>query len=63
MSKVPHPLIADTIKRLEGLTAATQVVLVHMNHTNPVWRADSSQRAACVTAGLAVGQQGDVYDL
>lgn len=63
MSQVPHPLIADTIKRLEGLTAQTEVVLVHLNHTNPVWRQDSQQRHACTDAGFHVGEQGGVFSL
>lgn len=63
MSQVPHPLIADTIKRLEGLTVETQVVLVHLNHTNPVWREDSQQRRACTDAGFHVGQQDGVFSL
>lgn len=63
MSQVPHPLVTDTLQRLQGVAAGTEVVLVHMNHTNPVWREDSEQRAAVLKAGLHVGQQGAVYEL
>lgn len=63
MSKVPHPLVADTIERLKDCTAGTEVVLVHMNHTNPVWRESSEQRAAVLQAGFHVGHQGAVYEL
>jgi hypothetical protein len=34
-----------------------QVVLIHMNHTNPVWR-DSAQRQRCLTAGFRLGETG-----
>jgi pyrroloquinoline quinone biosynthesis protein B len=63
MSKVRHPLIVDTIQRLQGFAAETALVLVHMNHTNPVWQEGSEQRRAVVAAGLHVGEQGAVYEL
>jgi len=34
MSKVPHPLVTDTMRRLEGLGA--RVWFLHLNHTNPL---------------------------
>lgn len=63
MSQVPHPLITDTLQRLKGLTAETAVVLVHMNHSNPVLQDGSEQRAAVLQAGFQLGQQGAVYEL
>lgn len=63
MSKVPHPLIVDTLQRLEGLAAGTEIVLVHMNHTNPAWQEGSEQQRAVHRAGLHVGQQGAMYEL
>jgi pyrroloquinoline quinone biosynthesis protein B len=63
MSKVPHPMIVDTTQWLQGLAAKTAVVLVHMNHTNPVWQASSEQRRAVLASGLHVGEQGAVYEL
>jgi pyrroloquinoline quinone biosynthesis protein B len=47
----------------ERLLARTHVVLVHMNHTNPLWREGCAQRAAVEAAGLHVGVQGASYDL
>src|SRR5215831_8968209 len=34
MSKVPHPLVTDTMDRLDGLGA--KVWFIHLNHTNPL---------------------------
>ena len=34
MSRVPHPLVSDTVRRLSGLGA--RVRLTHLNHTNPL---------------------------
>lgn len=75
MREVPHPLVTDTMERLrgvavrrrhqdEGAAAGTAVVVItHMNHTNPLWRRDSAQRAAAEAAGLTVGEAGQVWEL
>jgi hypothetical protein len=34
MSRVPHPLVSDTVARLAGLGA--RVRFIHLNHTNPL---------------------------
>jgi pyrroloquinoline quinone biosynthesis protein B len=34
-SRVPHPLVTDTMDRLDGL--GQKVHLIHLNHTNPLW--------------------------
>jgi pyrroloquinoline quinone biosynthesis protein B len=62
MSKVPHPLVVDTLERLAGLPHG-RVVLVHLNHTNPVWRSGSEQRAVVEAAGVSVGEQGASHAL
>ena len=61
IKEIPHPLIVDTIARLSG-PWASRVVLVHINHSNPVYR-EGHQRAACSTAGFSIGQHGTVYDI
>jgi pyrroloquinoline quinone biosynthesis protein B len=66
MSEVPHPLVVDTLRRLRGLRrgeGTPRIVLVHLNHTNPLWAENSPARAAVEAAGLAVGRQGDAYEL
>lgn len=63
MTEVPHPLITDTIAKLEGLDLERhEVVMVHLNHGNPVWR-DGTERSICLAAGLRLGHQGNVYYL
>jgi pyrroloquinoline quinone biosynthesis protein B len=61
IKEIPHPLIVDTIARLSG-PLAHKVVLIHMNHSNPVYR-DGPERAACLDAGFQVGRQGEIYDI
>jgi pyrroloquinoline quinone biosynthesis protein B len=61
IKQIPHPLIVDTAERLKDVPHK-HVVLVHMNHSNPVYRAGLEQQA-CAAAGLEIGQQGTVYGL
>lgn len=63
MSQIPHPLVVDTQARLKDLTSSTTVVLIHLNHTNPLWQTDSAQAAAVLKTGLNIGQQGGIYKL
>lgn len=58
---IPHPLAVDTLAALAGLEA--RVVLVHMNHTNPLWRPGSQQAGAALAAGFNLGREGSVYAL
>ena len=43
ISKIPHPEIGDTIKKLSQLNnkEKQKVQFIHMNHTNPILRPDS----------------------
>lgn len=43
--------------------SGAQVVLIHMNHTNPLWRPGSSQRQSCLDVGVRIGLQGSVFEL
>eukprot|EP00775_Hariotina_reticulata_P006804 gene6804-7020_t len=61
IKQIPHPLIVDTAERLKDVPDK-HVVLVHMNHSNPVYRV-GPESDACAAAGLEIGQQGAVYDL
>lgn len=55
MSKIPHPLVTDTVARLRGVRA--DVNLIHLNHTNPLLR-DTPERAWLVAQGFKVGVEG-----
>ncbi|CAM9338723.1 unnamed protein product [Discosporangium mesarthrocarpum] len=54
MQEVCHPLARDTVKRLEGSHA--EVVLIHLNHTNPLLTRDSEERAHVQRAGFKVAE-------
>ncbi|CAN0000015.1 unnamed protein product [Ectocarpus sp. 12 AP-2014] len=53
---VSHPIATETMAQLAGCKA--EVVLIHLNHTNPLLTADSPERAQAVAAGYKVGSFG-----
>lgn len=50
--QVSHPLAQVTMKELAGCKA--EVVLVHLNHTNPLFVVDSPERERAAAAGFKV---------
>ena len=65
MAEVPHPRIRDTLARLSALPAPerAKVRFVHLNHTNPAYRADSPEAAAIRAAGMMVATEGERFRL
>ncbi len=60
MSKIPHPLVTDTVARLRGTSA--EVALMHLNHTNPLLR-DTPEREWLIKLGFGIGRQGKLWEL
>lgn len=61
IKQIPHPMITDTMQQLHGLDLKQHlVVMIHLNHTNPVWR-DGPQRQHCLAADLQLGKQASIY--
>ena len=58
--KIPHPLITDTAAQLAGVT--TEVVFIHLNHTNPLWR-PGPERAWLQARGFRIGVSGESWRL
>ena len=58
---VAHPLIPDTLKRFAQLDC--ELVLTHLNHTNPVLDSDSQARFLVSAAGVQVAQTGQMFRL
>ena len=58
MAKIAHPLVTDTIERFTDLTGSTQIVLGHINHSNPVADPTSAIAIQATTAGFAVAKDG-----
>ncbi len=60
MSKVPHPLVTETMQRLGALSAEQRgkVWFIHMNHTNPLLDADSQASKRVRAAGFNITSEG-----
>ncbi len=62
--EVPHPPVADTVEMLSARARTRpEVWFTHLNHTNPLWDENSSQRAAVQDAGFGVAQRGQTWEL
>ncbi len=53
---VAHPLVPDTIERFAHLP--TQLVLTHINHTNPILDEDSAEMTAVLASGVQIAHTG-----
>jgi len=65
MSAIPHPRVVDTVTRFveRAPELAARVRLIHLNHTNPVLRPGSPERAFVEDAGLSVALTGGRFTL
>ncbi len=65
MAEIPHPLIVETMERLGGLSARDRrkVRFIHLNHTNPALRSDSSATRDIETSGFGVAAEGERFSL
>ena len=53
---IPHPLVPDTLQHFSGSPA--RIVLVHLNHTNPICDPTSPESAAVRDAGFEIASDG-----
>lgn len=60
MALIPHPLVTDTVRRYAN--KPYDLVLIHLNHTNPIWSA-SPQKEWTVSQGVVVGERGQAWML
>ncbi len=65
MSGFPHPRISHSIERFSPLPASerSKIRFIHLNHTNPAHDPDGEERRLVLQAGMAVAQEGEVYQL
>ena len=65
MSRIPHPFIAESMKRFSCLDASerSKVRFLHLNHTNPALDPESEATKAIGKAGHHVAEQGERVEL
>lgn len=62
--EVPHPPVAETLERLGPRTEDDpDIIFIHLNHTNPLYKETSAQHQAVLELGWKVGQQGMTFTL
>lgn len=65
MSEIPHPLVAESIQRFQSLPERerAKIQFIHLNHSNPLLRADSEARQALEMTGMKVAEQAALFEL
>ena len=60
MSKIPHPLVTESMSLFEELTAEekSRVIFIHMNHTNPLLIDGSPEQAEVENRGFRIAREG-----
>lgn len=58
---VAHPLVPDTLAYFSDYSG--ELVLTHLNHTNPLLDSDSPETATVLAAGARVARQGEIFPL
>ena len=58
---VAHPLVTDSIEYWAG--SSSQLILTHINHTNPILDEGSVARLAVESAGLLIAYTGQIIPL
>jgi pyrroloquinoline quinone biosynthesis protein B len=64
VEEIPHPLIPDTMARLEPLVArGKRVVFTHLNNTNPALDEGSAEAARVEQRGFLIAREGMRFPL
>jgi pyrroloquinoline quinone biosynthesis protein B len=59
--QVAHPMVPETLALFAGLPC--KLVLIHINHTNPVMDPSNPEYKSVIDAGANVARTGDIYSL
>lgn len=65
MSEIPHPFVVESIKRFSSLDRSdrAKIRFIHLNHTNPALKKDSTARHQIESAGMQVAEQFEIVEL
>jgi pyrroloquinoline quinone biosynthesis protein B len=61
LGQIPHPLVKETVKRIKGV--ACEVRFIHLNHSNPLLKANSAEQAWLTKQGFDIGRFGERWQL
>ena len=65
ISKIPHPSILESIKHFESLEKKekAKIFFTHLNHTNKLFKKESSEYLLITSKGYNVADDGDIISL
>ena len=65
MREIPHPFVKETMDKFATApdSIRSRIVFIHFNHTNPLLRKKSGEKARVKAAGYGVAEEGAVYGL
>jgi pyrroloquinoline quinone biosynthesis protein B len=55
--EIPHPLIVETMDRLQGLVGKTEIYFTHLNHSNPAIDSDLHIRSHIEAKGFHIAEE------
>lgn len=60
MAEVPHPFVEESIKKFDQLSDSDKykICFIHFNHTNPLIKNQSIEKAKLIKKGYRVAEQG-----
>jgi len=61
IADIPHPLVGDTLTRFSEVAHKTQMVLIHINHSNALNDSHSDLTAFALSTGFTIGADGMVF--
>lgn len=56
--EIPHPLMTETMERLQALVQQTDIYFIHLNHSNPAIDADQDIRSQIESKGFHIAEEG-----
>lgn len=60
---IPHPLMTETMDRLQSLVKETEIYFIHLNHSNPAIDASQTVRDEIEKNGFRIAEEGMVFSL
>ncbi|MCG7345963.1 MBL fold metallo-hydrolase [Sporosarcina sp. ACRSL] len=56
--EIPHPLMTETMDRLQDLVEQTEIYFIHLNHSNPVIDREGTVRNELEMKGFHIAEEG-----
>lgn len=56
--EIPHPLMVETMDRLQDLVEKTEIYFIHLNHSNPAIDSDKTIRKEIEMKGFHIAEEG-----